>query len=60
MSKLRVQCFALSLDGYGAGPNQDLENPLGIRGPECHRQRIMLTDAHVQALFTPWINDRAL
>lgn len=34
MSKLRVQCFSLSLDGYGAGPNQDLEHPLGVRGPE--------------------------
>jgi dihydrofolate reductase len=34
MSKLRVQSFAISLDGYGAGPNQDLQNPLGVRGPE--------------------------
>ncbi len=34
MSKLRVQSFAISLDGYGAGPHQDLQNPLGIRGPE--------------------------
>ena len=34
MSKLRVQSFGLSLDGYGAGPNQSLENPLGVRGPE--------------------------
>ena len=34
MSKLRVQCFAVSLDGYGAGPDQNLENPLGVRGPE--------------------------
>jgi dihydrofolate reductase len=34
MSKLRVQSFAVSLDGYGAGPNQDLQNPLGVRGPE--------------------------
>jgi dihydrofolate reductase len=34
MSKLRVQSFAISIDGYGAGPNQDLQNPLGIRGPE--------------------------
>lgn len=34
MSKLRVQSFGVSLDGYGAGPNQDLENPLGIGGPE--------------------------
>jgi dihydrofolate reductase len=32
--QLRVQSFALSLDGYGAGPNQDLQNPLGVRGPE--------------------------
>ncbi len=34
MSKLRVQSFGISLDGYGAGPNQKLENPLGLRGPE--------------------------
>ena len=32
MSKLRVQGFGVSLDGYGAGPNQDLENPLGVGG----------------------------
>jgi dihydrofolate reductase len=34
MAKLRVQSFAVSLDGYGAGPDQDLHNPLGVRGPE--------------------------
>ncbi len=34
MPKLRVQSFAISIDGYGAGPGQDLENPLGIGGPE--------------------------
>src|SRR5690242_19106276 len=34
MSKLRVQCFGVSLDGFGAGPDQDLKNPLGVRGPE--------------------------
>jgi len=34
MSKLRVQSFSVSIDGYGAGPNQDLQNPLGVRGPE--------------------------
>jgi dihydrofolate reductase len=32
MGRLRVESFALSLDGYGCGPNQDLENPLGRRG----------------------------
>ena len=34
MPKLRVQCFAVSMDGYSAGPGQDLQNPLGVRGPE--------------------------
>ena len=34
MSKLRVQCFGVSLDGYGAGTSQSLDNPLGVRGPE--------------------------
>ncbi len=34
MSKLRVLSFAVSIDGFGAGPNQDLQNPLGVRGTE--------------------------
>jgi dihydrofolate reductase len=34
MTRLKVQCFSVSLDGYGAGPDQSLENPLGVRGPE--------------------------
>ena len=34
MSKVRVASFALSIDGYGAGPDQDLQNPLGVNGPE--------------------------
>jgi dihydrofolate reductase len=34
VSKLRVHSFGLSLDGYGAGPSQDLQNPLGVNGPE--------------------------
>jgi dihydrofolate reductase len=32
MSKVRVACFTVSLDGYGAGPRQDLQNPLGVGG----------------------------
>src|SRR2546426_8141304 len=36
MSKLRVHNFAISLDGYGAGPRQDRENPLGVGGEELH------------------------
>ena len=34
MSNLRVQSFAISIDGYGAGPSQDLQHPLGVNGPE--------------------------
>ncbi len=36
MSKLRVESFTLSLDGYGAGPDQDLNNPLGVGGTALH------------------------
>jgi dihydrofolate reductase len=36
MSRVRVAAFTLSLDGFGAGPGQDLNNPLGIRGFELH------------------------
>jgi len=36
MSKLRVHCFCISMDGFGAGPRQDLENPLGIGGEALH------------------------
>ena len=32
MSRIRVQNFALSVDGFGAGPRQDLDNPLGVGG----------------------------
>lgn len=36
MSKLRVHNFAVSLDGYGAGPGQGPDNPLGIGGRGLH------------------------
>jgi dihydrofolate reductase len=36
MPKLRVHSFAISLDGYGAGPGQDLANPLGVGGVALH------------------------
>lgn len=36
MSKVIVSGFSLSVDGYGAGPDQSLENPLGKRGEELH------------------------
>ena len=34
MPKLRVQSFGISVDGFGAGSSQDLQHPLGVRGPE--------------------------
>lgn len=37
MSKLRVHCFGISIDGFGAGPNQSLENPLGVGGKDLHQ-----------------------
>src|SRR6202521_3650101 len=36
MPQLRVHSFTISLDGYGAGPNQDLSNPLGVGGVALH------------------------
>lgn len=36
MSKLRVECFSMSIDGFSAGPNQSLENPMGIGGQGLH------------------------
>lgn len=36
MTKLRVHCFSISLDGYGAGPGQSLDNPLGVGGLALH------------------------
>jgi dihydrofolate reductase len=37
MSQVRVSAFSISADGFGAGPGQDLENPLGRRGKELHQ-----------------------
>jgi dihydrofolate reductase len=36
MSKVRVNCFAVSVDGYGAGPHQSQEAPLGVGGEGLH------------------------
>ncbi len=37
MTRVRVEGFTLSLDGFAAGPNQSLENPLGVGGTELHQ-----------------------
>lgn len=34
MAKVRVAGFGVSIDGFGAGPEQSLDAPLGLRGPE--------------------------
>jgi dihydrofolate reductase len=36
MSRLLVRAYTISLDGYGAGPNQSMEAPLGVGGEELH------------------------
>lgn len=36
MSRMSVHCFAISIDGYGAGPDQDLANPIGVGGLALH------------------------
>lgn len=53
MQKLRVESFSVSIDGFGAGPDQSLKNPLGISGTDLHtwffptktfQQNVMGTD----------------
>ena len=36
MSKVKIAAFSISIDGFGAGPQQSLQNPLGVRGTELH------------------------
>ncbi|MEX0731734.1 MAG: dihydrofolate reductase family protein [Aquisalimonadaceae bacterium] len=37
MTRVRVESFTISIDGYGAGPNQDINNPLGVGGKDLHQ-----------------------
>ena len=50
MTRVRVESFTISLDGYGAGPNQDINNPLGIGGTDLH-QWLFPTRTFQRALF---------
>ncbi|HET6528498.1 MAG TPA: hypothetical protein VFG39_07075 [Balneolaceae bacterium] len=45
MQKLRVESFSISIDGFGAGSNQSLDNPLGVGGKDLH-----------EWFMTKWIN----
>lgn len=50
MTRVRVASFSISLDGYGAGPDQDIDNPLGVGGQQMH-QWLFPTRAFQQTLF---------
>lgn len=50
MSQVRVESFSISLDGFGAGLDQSLENPLGIGGESLHRWALA-TRTFQQTLF---------
>lgn len=50
MTRVRVESFTISLDGYGAGPNQNIDNPLGIGGTDLH-QWLFPTRTLQRALF---------
>lgn len=50
MTRVRVEGFTISLDGYGAGPNQSLNTPLGEGGTELH-QWLFPTRTFQRALF---------
>jgi dihydrofolate reductase len=50
MTQVRVESFSVSLDGYGAGPLQDIDNPLGVGGINLH-QWAFPTRTFQRALF---------
>jgi len=50
MTQLRVLCFSLSIDGFAAGPRQDLANPMGVDGMDLH-QWVLPTRTIQRALF---------
>jgi dihydrofolate reductase len=61
MSKLKVQSFSISLDGYGAGPGQSLKEPLGIGGEQLHEWLVTTRTFHQltgQDGGTTELNDR--
>lgn len=62
MVRVRVEGFTISLDGYGAGPHQSLQQPLGEGGAELH-QWLLPTRTFQRALFgnddgTTGVDDR--
>lgn len=49
-ARVRVESFTISLDGYGAGPEQSLDQPLGVGGRELH-QWLLPTRTFQRTLF---------
>lgn len=49
MSRVRVHCFSISIDGYGTGTPQTLETPFGHAGERLHRW--MVRTAHAAEMF---------
>lgn len=49
MPKLRVHNFSISLDGYGAGPDQNLDDPIGVGGGRLH-EWVFATRSGAEAL----------
>ena len=47
MSKLRVNAFSVSADGFGAGPDQGQDQPLGRGGEQLHQ--VVPSDPHLPA-----------
>ena len=50
MSRVRINSFSISADGYGAGPEQSLDNPMGVGGMQLHSWALP-TRTFQQALF---------
>jgi hypothetical protein len=48
--KLLVRCFGVSADGFGAGPNQEVNNPMGVDGMALH-QWVLPTRTFQKKLF---------
>ena len=63
MSRLRVQSFSVSIDGFGAGPNQSIDNPMGMGGMALHdwafttrtfRQMLVILEKNVRDSRAIW------
>jgi dihydrofolate reductase len=48
MSRVRVHCLSVSLDGFVAGPDQSEEQPLGTGGEQLHEWAVATRAFHVQ------------